>query len=368
MKICYYIVGGDSLKSGYFQKINATVRMWQALGCETLVCIGTREHSDCARTFHGHSFPGEAILWTWASGFTRFKEERKAAKRIIDWKPDVVYIRSAYFTPGIVPLLKAAPGVAEINTNEDVERRQYGFLHYSYFRLSSSYFLPNLAGIIAVTNEIASLPFYRRTGKPIEVIANGITLSDLPHCPVSAAKNPVLLMLAASSYTWHGVDKLAALARTFPDWSIEIAGDFPLAPELKRYPNIKSHGYLNRENLSHVLSRAHVGIGSLAMHRKNMEEGCVLKTREYLAHGLPVILGYKDTDFPEGAEFLLQIGNYEGNVSSSLNQISEFVHRWMKQRVSRREISHLDNRAKEESRLNFFRKVARLPQVQGICA
>lgn len=40
-----------------------------------------------------------------------------------------------------------------------------------------------------------------------------------------------------------------------------------------------------------------VCIGTLALHRKNMTEASPLKTREYLAHGFPVIIGYKDTAF-----------------------------------------------------------------------
>src|SRR5207249_11205578 len=66
-------------------------------------------------------------------------------------------------------------------------------------------------------------------------------------------------------------------------------------------------------------------LGSLALHRNGMNEASPLKVGTYLACGLPVIIGYRDTRFPDGAPFLLNIGNHENNVGSSIPRIESFV-------------------------------------------
>jgi hypothetical protein len=85
-----------------------------------------------------------------------------------------------------------------------------------------------------------------------------------------------------------------------------------------------------------------------------MQEACPLKTREYLAYGLPVVIGYKDTDFPRGEDFLLQLPNREDNVRQELPAIREFVLRWKGKRVPRDAIAHIDGVTKELARLEFF--------------
>ena len=70
------------------------------------------------------------------------------------------------------------------------------------------------------------------------------------------------------------------------------------------------------------MSAADVAIGTLSLHTKQMEEACPLKVREYLAWGLPVIIGYKDTEFPApDTAFLLQLPNNPTNVHDHLDQI-----------------------------------------------
>jgi hypothetical protein len=165
-------------------------------------------------------------------------------------------------------------------------------------------------------------------------------------------------MMATGQYPWHGLDKLAVLAKRFPSWTIHVLGDSPVTPEVAACKNVKAHGLLKRDQFEPLLAEAHVGLGPLALHRKNMEEACPLKVREYLSYGLPVIAGYLDTDFPNGAEFFLQIGNSEKNVEHSLEQIEAFVNRWMHRRVNPVDIAHLDYRAKEQQRLAFLAEIA----------
>jgi glycosyltransferase involved in cell wall biosynthesis len=358
MKICYFGVGSDTLRNGYHQKIFRTIDIWREMGCETLWVLGSRAGAPAATDFaKGIKPSGEARLWTWPSGMSRYFPEKEACSSVLKWRPDVIYIRSAYFTPAINGLLEAVPACIEINTNEDAERKQFGRLHYLYFRISSRYVLKRVRGIICVTREIARLARYSRTQKPIKVIANGIPLENCAPRPISPEKNPILVMMATGQYRWHGLDKLAILARKFPTWTIHILGDAPVDSDLAGCGNVKVHGLLKRGEFEPILAQAHVGLGPLALHRKEMEEACPLKVREYLSYGLPVIGGYVDTDFPQGAEFFLQIANREDNVATSLDAIEKFVAYWMQRRVAPSEIAHLDFRSKERERLAFLEQI-----------
>jgi len=94
-----------------------------------------------------------------------------------------------------------------------------------------------------------------------------------------------------------------------------------------------------------------------------MTEASTLKLREYLAVGLPSIIGYTDTDFPNGAPFLLQLPNRPDNVSSSLSAIDEFISSQAGRRVARASIAHLDSLNKERRRLRFLSSVSAVGHV-----
>jgi hypothetical protein len=121
------------------------------------------------------------------------------------------------------------------------------------------------------------------------------------------------------------------------------------------------HGLLEAADYSRHLARANIGVGSLALHRKRLNEASPLKVREYLATGLPVINGYTDTDYPDGADFLLTLPNTEDNVEAGLGAIRDFVAKWSTLRVPREAVGHLDYAAKEATRLDFFRTLLPRP-------
>jgi hypothetical protein len=85
-----------------------------------------------------------------------------------------------------------------------------------------------------------------------------------------------------------------------------------------------------------------------------MTEASPLKSREYLALGLPIISRYEDTDFPEGRDFILRLPSDNRQLSDFASEIETFANNWKGRRVSRNEISNIDVNAKERSRLDFF--------------
>ena len=112
---------------------------------------------------------------------------------------------------------------------------------------------------------------------------------------------------------------------------------------------------------------ADVAIGTLALHRKQMDEACPLKVRRYLEFGLPVLLGYRDTDLDSlDAWWLLRLPNTESNVLSSLQEIESFVQGVRGRRVPREAVESVVSAvAKESARLAFFEEVVSLPRKEA---
>jgi hypothetical protein len=156
---------------------------------------------------------------------------------------------------------------------------------------------------------------------------------------------------------WHGLDKILRMAALFPRWSFDLVGTNAAEIQSGVPSNVKVWGHLACPEYLPLMANADCAIGTLALHRNGINEASPLKTREYLALGLPVIIGYKDTDFPQGAEFLLELPNTEDNVLAYHGRIRSFVESWRGRRVSREYIRHLDLDEKERERLHFFRQV-----------
>jgi hypothetical protein len=117
---------------------------------------------------------------------------------------------------------------------------------------------------------------------------------------------------------------------------------------------------LNIKEAQNIASNANVAISTLALHRTVMTEACPLKTRFYLAMGLPVILGYDDTDLMEKQpDFLLNIGNYPSNVKDNMSLIRSFIISKRRHRTSIYNYAdeNLCNFKKEKERIDFFERV-----------
>ena len=124
--------------------------------------------------------------------------------------------------------------------------------------------------------------------------------------------------------------------------------------------NVAVHGVLAREEYEPLLAVSDAAIGTLALNRKQMNEACPLKVREYLAYGLPVVIAYKDTDLVGLDDwFLLRLPNTESNVREGVGAIKGFVERVRGRRVPRELVAdRIGVRAKEQRRLEFFERLA----------
>ncbi|AMV12448.1 hypothetical protein GT3570_16180 [Geobacillus thermoleovorans] len=207
-------------------------------------------------------------------------------------------------------------------------------------------------GFVTVTYELEEQ--IKKYNKPIITIGNGIS-DDVPLVNRKVKDNEInAVFIGSPNCLWHGVDKIYYLASKLPNVKFHLIG-IDDDPGLN---NVYTYGYLNVDKYIEIIKFSDVAIGTLALHRNNMNEASPLKVREYLHFGLPVVIGYEDTDFIDRTEeFILKIPNTEDNVENNLQLIYEFMEHSKGKTVSRDKISHIYYSEKEKKRLDFFSKL-----------
>ena len=354
MRIAYVCYWNVLRRGGVAGKIASQSEQWGALGHESRVFCLTRAPST--------ELPWE--LFTFGSLFERIRATRELQRAVADWGPDVVYLRHDVFLPPLGRLLRAFPTIAEVQTNEPAEpavRAGGRRASHLYDGLSSRLILSRARGIVAVSAEIAERGFVTSAGKPTIVIGNGIDLARMLELPPAHNDHPQVAFIASMGQPWHGVDKILWLAEQLPQVGFHFVGwakENFLAPPP---PNVVAHGVLSRDEYEPILASCDAGIGTLALHRLDMNEASTLKVREYLAYGLPVVIGYDDTDLRGlDAWYVLRLPNDESNVRDGLDRIQQFLEDVRGRRVPRNEIAErIDVQHKEQTRVEFLERFAR---------
>lgn len=280
-------------------------------------------------------------------------------KNIDSFNPDVVYTRlGSVNLPSHFRIYLKYPTIMEVNSDDIVERKlSMRKTKFIYYLLSRSIAIRLASGIVCVSYELARK--FNNISKKVITIPNSINLSRIKPVPPADNKEPVLVFIGTKGKIWHGIDKIIKMAQAFPEWNFEIIGD--IKPEVSEIPNnVRLHGYQEGKEYEKILSKCDIGIGTLALHRINVYEISPLKTLEYLAYGLPVIIGYKDPNFINGADFILELPNKESNIEESIEKIKAFVEKWKGKRINRKYIKHIDIKQREKERLAFFQKIANL--------
>lgn len=344
MKLAY-VVYWNGAGDGVSAKIATQVGLWRERGHEVEVF----------RLGHDGIPPivGGERAFSFAGGRGRVAATRELAGAVRTFRPDVAYLRYDHFLPPLRSLTTAVPTVVELNESR-VEYRLRGRAVAAYDRLNRPLTLGRSRGLVAVTNEIAA---EQRGRLPSVVIGNGVDLRRYEALPPARGSRPRAVFLGSPLMPWHGLDKLVELAELLPGIDVDVVGTS--AAELPRHPaNLRLHGYLPPDEYRPLLAAADVGIGTLAFHRTGLLEGSPLKTREYLAFGLPVVLGYRDTDLADaGSWFVCELPNEEDNVRRGAARIGEFVERVRGRRVPREDVApRIDAAPKEERRLAFLER------------
>jgi glycosyltransferase involved in cell wall biosynthesis len=164
---------------------------------------------------------------------------------------------------------------------------------------------------------------------PAIQVFNGIDCNTVPLVKTTKVKDEIRLIAVAQFATWHGYDRLIKgvanyyLTKTHqqPNLYVDMVGDGSvleeyktLVKELNLEKYIVFYGKCHGDKLTQIFDQADIAIGSLGSHRINIFISSQLKSREYLARGLPIVSSTKIDIIPEGFPYCLYVPENESDV------------------------------------------------------
>jgi|GEM_PF-98770 len=365
MKIAYVFSSDIWLNDGVTKKIASQAVNWNSSEvCVRRFCIvplGRHPHSQADVT----QLTLEPLRFT--GRLARLFSPTNLFADLESFAPDIVYLRYELPKPFHWKLVRKYPVIVEINTHDVREFKSFASGGRLLSRLKKTLnafsrvrLLSRAKGLVVVTHELAHDSAFTGFKLPTAIIPNSIDLTR-PRALKSTDVHglPRVLFMGTPGFSWHGLDKLVTLAeRTTGRLEIVIVGAFgdshPSLPS-----NVELHPLLQGTKLESVIASCHIGLGTLALHRKGMDEACPLKTRDYLAHGMPLVLGYRDSAWigTSAPEWILELPNTESNISDNVESIVSFCHAQRSRVVAQHEIApFIDSAVLEKSRLTFMKR------------
>ena len=193
-------------------------------------------------------------------------------------------------------------------------------------------FAKSILGIIAL--KIAILPFILHYtdicvavsyegyigGKKAICIENGIDISRIPCKKNNEDKRWITLIAVANISLWHGYDRVIKGLANYKEAGMsdvrfhiigegsELGNLEKLVRELKLDSKIvRFLGYKFGDELTEAYNKADIGIGSLGLHRQKLKSASSLKSREYCARGIPMMLTEEVSHMEPIKEFIAYV-------------------------------------------------------------
>jgi hypothetical protein len=364
MRIAYVTVhiAPELMRGGVGKKIKTQLDLWRKAGHEVTLFSLTPD---------AIPFPDERQFVFDAKTNLLKREANRASglRRMLDdvriFKPDIIYLRFGLYSYPLHQLFRIAPTILEVNSDDRVEYSIRGKFFYWLNRLTRGLTFGSAAGVVASTRELLNI-YPLKKSQATATISNGVDIDTAETLPPPKNEKPVLTLVGSPGMNWHGVDKLIQFARANPDLAVNIVGYSANDVDTPIPVNVTMHGYLSYVQIRDVLAKTDVACGTLALYRKNMQEACPLKVREAVLYGLPLLLGYHDVDLSDlNLPTILQIPNTEDNLVTHADQVRRFAFEMMGKRLDFKAIvPRLDQRKKEETRLEFFKQVIQEKQIQ----
>lgn len=167
-------------------------------------------------------------------------------------------------------------------------------------------------------------------------IKNGINIDLKINTIKQKDNNSIKLISIANNSIWHGYDRvikgLYNYYKKFPDKKVyyscigsgvELYNLKNLSKELNMEKYVTFYGIKSGKDLDKIVNNSDIAIGSLGMHRINLEKASTLKLREYCARGIPFVYAYNDEDFID-FKYSLKIESNEKPIN--INKIIEFYN------------------------------------------
>lgn len=315
MKNLVYLINcGYSLhERGIIKKVISQKEAFERLGY-TVYVYQLNRYKPQLIDFHTMAFTGgeKALTPIKNKLSTYYKSMKDTLRDIEQVQPDFIYVRDAMWFFNLYSKLSViAPVFVEIQTNIINELKvAKGLRYYLERTLKRSYF-KNTSGLITITQEIGSFET-RFNKKPLLVLGNGVDRDDIKFTKREGENGLInLIFIGSPGEAWHGLERLIHSflnAKNQNKFMLHIVGVNNIYNVGSN--SIRFYGFISDlKRLDELFSIADIGVGTLALYRKGMNEAAPLKVRHYMSRGLPVIIGYDDADLKGSIPFVFHVPN-----------------------------------------------------------
>lgn len=249
----------------------------------------------------------------------------------------IVYFRYVYFDPLTIKMLKTAKSNGYFTILEIHSFPLYFWKDYLLWPIFILDLLCRKKALSYVDRIVALTDQKNLFGKETINIENGIDLKSIR--PQLRNSKTGVIRIISVSYEWavHGYDRiLNGLAEYYKKknnkYNIEIIFVGTVLNKTKKLIKklgIQSHVILTGKkfgsDLDEIYDHCDLGMGCLAIHRRKTQTVSTIKTREYIAKGIPFFYAGKPLSSEMSCPFALRLKSEEGPID--MDKIIEFYEK-----------------------------------------
>src|SRR6185503_3451868 len=140
--------------TGVGKKIQSQITAWRSKGHEARLFMHTSKYESAADLIEAEIISYEA-RGKFQTEINRIRAAQAQVRAVEAYHPDVIYLRyGIYVYPGH-RLMRIAPVIEEINTNDLTQHADLGGVYSLYNRLTRGIFLRRVHGLVTVSRELA---------------------------------------------------------------------------------------------------------------------------------------------------------------------------------------------------------------------
>jgi len=351
MKIAYICLFLGKLQTGVLKSLRDRAKTAENLGLDIDIFVINKFKEQREENVNyvkiKHKFP--ALYFHTLYIYDRNFRKYRFIEKYIDLKNyDLIILRYLFADKTGIEFARKFKVITEHHTDTVSEMTNYikicRSLPRMFFRCVKKYFLEkryghlmlkNCKGIIAVTDEINNIELSRINHSiPSITIPNGIGVENIKMTGFTPfdGKNLDIVFITSSLFPWNGLERLLSSMKNYKgniNVTLHIIGAVDqneFSKILGYFDCVKFHGLKLEEDLDEIMGKMNLAIGTLALFKNNIEEACSLKTREYVARGIPFVLAYKDPDLLNvRPDFKFHLSFENNNSSIDMGDIISFA-------------------------------------------
>lgn len=159
------------------------------------------------------------------------------------------------------------------------------------------------------------------------VTGNGVDVDEIRPRIIDAHGDEIHMIAVAVMRPWHAYDRLIKGIKDYYDQGgtrniiFHVVGDGSILADYKNLvesSNLNDHvifyGARTKDEIDEIYDKADIAVESLGWHRSKVPMGTSIKTREYVAKGMPIIASSPMDIFPEGWKYAYYAPIDESNI------------------------------------------------------